>query len=75
MHKVVAGNAHSCAIKSDGTVRCWGNDASYQLGDGDASTTDRFTANIVTGLTNVISIAASYGNTCAVKSDGSVRCR
>jgi len=34
--RVAAGAAHSCAIRGDGTVWCWGSNTSGQLGDGDA---------------------------------------
>lgn len=31
---VAAGNAHSCAVKSDGRIVCWGSNSAGQLGDG-----------------------------------------
>ena len=31
---IVAGGAHSCARRTDGTVWCWGANTSGQLGDG-----------------------------------------
>ena len=31
---IAAGEDHSCAIKADGTVRCWGEGSSYRLGYG-----------------------------------------
>jgi alpha-tubulin suppressor-like RCC1 family protein len=32
--QVSAGNGHACALLSDGTVKCWGDDRIGQLGDG-----------------------------------------
>jgi alpha-tubulin suppressor-like RCC1 family protein len=32
--QVSAGDAHSCALREDGAVYCWGRNASGQLGDG-----------------------------------------
>src|SRR4051812_1299568 len=39
--RVAAGYAYSCAIKTDGTLWCWGSNGSGQLGDG--TTTSRET--------------------------------
>jgi len=66
------GGYHSCALKSDGTVWCWGWNNRGQLGDG--TTTDRYTPVQVVNLTNVVSIAAGAYHTCALKSDGTVWC-
>jgi len=32
---IVAGNAHACALLTDGTIKCWGDSFSGQLGLGD----------------------------------------
>src|SRR3989344_3065987 len=45
---VAAGSGHSLALKSDGTVLAWGNNASGQLGDG--TTTSQTTPVQVSGL-------------------------
>jgi hypothetical protein len=45
---VAAGAAHSCAVKSDGTVVCWGWNERGQLGDG--TTTNRPAPRAVRGL-------------------------
>ncbi|MBI3560652.1 MAG: S8 family serine peptidase [Gammaproteobacteria bacterium] len=62
----------SLALKSDGTVWAWGFDNSFgQLGDG--TLVGKFTPVQVSGLTEVVSIAAGNGYfSTAVKSDGTV---
>lgn len=71
---VVAGSYHSCALIADGSVRCWGGNGHGQLGDG--TTTTRLTATTVTGLTGlaVTALAAGDAHTCALISNGSLRC-
>jgi alpha-tubulin suppressor-like RCC1 family protein len=65
------GDEYSCAIKDDGSVKCWGEGDDGRLGNGD--TTDRHTATAVGGgLTGAIDIAASNHCTAVLKSDGSV---
>ena len=71
---VAAGSGHSLALKSDGTVLAWGNNASGQLGDG--TTTSQTTPVQVSGLgsgSGVVAVAAG-GNSysLALKSDGTV---
>jgi alpha-tubulin suppressor-like RCC1 family protein len=67
---IAAGEVHSFALKSDGTVWAWGYNVCGQLGDG---TTEEKTRPVqVLGLTNVISIAAGNYYSLALKSDGTV---
>lgn len=67
------GAEHSCALLENGAVRCWGDNAHNQLGDG--STTAHPTAVEVKGLSGVQAIASAHGaHTCAMLSDGEVRC-
>ncbi len=70
--RVATGSTHTCAIKSDSTVACWGANGSGQLGDG--TTTDRLTPTAVPGLSAVIDIAAGLAHTCALRSNGTVVC-
>lgn len=69
---VAVGDRHSCALKTDGTVACWGEGKLGQLGIGTAGTTGL--ARLVPGLANITQIAASGSTTCAVRSDGAVLC-
>ncbi len=75
---IAAGEYHTCAIKPDGTVWCWGYNYEGQLGVGTME--DHFTPVKVLGsggigyLLDVVAIAAAGMGTCAVKSDGTVWC-
>jgi hypothetical protein len=65
-----AGLKYSCAVRSDGTARCWGKNASGQLGNG--NTTSSLAPIAVTNLTTAFAIAACEGgsHTCALRANG-----
>jgi len=73
---IAGGMDHTIALKSDGTVWTWGDNAAGQLGDG--THTGRTAPVQVVGpggsgfLTDVIAIAGGYWHTIALKSDGTV---
>lgn len=67
---VAAGDWHTLALKSDGSVWTWGYNANGQLGDGTG--TNRSSPVQVPGLTGVVALAAGWGHTLALKSDGSI---
>lgn len=62
--------AHSMALKSDGTVWAWGSNIYGQLGN--ASTTNTNTPVQTLLLNNVIAIAAGGWHSVALKNDGTV---
>lgn len=67
---ISAGSEHVAALKNDGTVWTWGLNTWGQLGDG---TLINSTAPVqVSGLTDVIAVAADRTMTMALKSDGTV---
>ncbi len=71
--QIATGGAHTCALTSAGAVKCWGDSSKGQVGDG--ATTNRPLPVQVSGLaTGVKAIAAGGQHTCAVMSDGKVRC-
>lgn len=63
---------HTCAVKADGTVWCWGRNSTGQLGDG--TTTDRHSPVQVVGLTDVAQVSAGYYTSCALKHNGTTWC-
>ncbi|MDO9455164.1 RCC1 domain-containing protein, partial [Nocardioides sp.] len=67
------GTFHTCAVIDDGTVQCWGNNGDRRLGA--TTTSDRTSTPVtVTGLTDVVDVAAGDRHTCALTGAGAVRC-
>jgi alpha-tubulin suppressor-like RCC1 family protein len=66
---------HVCALKTDRSVWCWGDNSSGQLGIGDTSLQTALYPVQVTALSNSVSdVVATYFATCATTSDGSAWC-
>lgn len=72
--QVAAGDLHTCALLSDGTLRCWGANEHGQLGLGANDATDRHAPTAVPGLTNVKQVVTGHQHTCALMGDGTVQC-
>lgn len=70
---VVAGGFHNCALLTGGAVQCWGDNAIGQLGDG-TTTTPRTTPVAVSGVSNATALALGGDFSCALISDGTVKC-
>ena len=68
--QVAAGDAHSLAVTSAGTVWAWGGSLYGQLGNG--TTADSSVPVQVKGLTGVVAVAAGYGHSLALRDDGTV---
>jgi alpha-tubulin suppressor-like RCC1 family protein len=68
--KVAAGNVHSLAIKTDGTLWAWGDNGNGQLGLG--NTTNRSSPVQVGAGTTWARVLCGSGHTIAVKTDGTL---
>jgi hypothetical protein len=66
--EIAAGGSHTCARASDGTVWCWGRNASGQLGDG--TQTNRLTPVQVSGIGALSTIRTGWDTTCGVTASG-----
>jgi len=69
--KVAAGGSHTCAIKTNGSLWCWGANGDGELGDG--TNTSRNTPYQIMS-SGVVSVALGYYHTCAIKTNGSLWC-
>src|SRR5262245_30280005 len=71
--QVSAGQKHTCALRDDSAVVCWGANDRGQLGV-DKATPGSTKPVAVTGLTNVKQVAAGFRHTCALDQSGTVSC-
>lgn len=71
---VVLGDDHVCGLRDDGSLYCWGNNLSGQLGDGTNIERD-VPVQISAGASlSWNAVAAGRDHTLAIKSDGTMWC-
>jgi trimeric autotransporter adhesin len=70
--QVSAGNAHTAAIKIDGSLWLWGSGTSGVLGNNDFLTQHSSPVQTVSGGTDWKQVSAGSGHTAAIKTDGSL---
>ena len=68
---VAAGPTHTCARLGDGTVRCWGENDEFQLGDVGAQSASPVT---LAGAHDVVELGLGRAHTCVRTRDGHVSC-
>lgn len=74
--QVSAGALHTCALMKDGSISCWGQNTSGQLGidSGTNSTTPVSVLGYGPTLTVAKKIAAGGSSTCAIDVSGNLKC-
>jgi alpha-tubulin suppressor-like RCC1 family protein len=70
--QISAGGHHTCGVRDDGTLWCWGRGIERQLGIG--TTMQRNTPTRVGSGSNWAWVATGAWHTCAVRIDGSLWC-
>jgi alpha-tubulin suppressor-like RCC1 family protein len=82
MVKLTAGDDHSCARSSDGSIQCWGSNFAGELGLGDSQDRGDAPGEMGDALPAIdlgkgkktVAITAGYLESCALIDDGSVKC-
>jgi alpha-tubulin suppressor-like RCC1 family protein len=75
VRQVSLGRFHSCVVRNDNTVRCWGLNDSAQLGDGNIVAMEMARGAVVTAMvTDVRQVSVGGSHACAVRNDNTVHC-
>lgn len=69
--EVAAGNNHSCAVRGDGTVSCWGDDLNGQIG---APWNGHSVPPTIPGITRAVQIVVGEQFTCVRLAQGTITC-
>ena len=76
---ISAGHSHTCALTTDGNVKCWGSGGSGKLGNG-ATGSKSTPVDVHTSsedpnpLSSIAAISVNAYHTCALTTDGNVKC-
>jgi alpha-tubulin suppressor-like RCC1 family protein len=73
---LATGEQHSCALHSDGTVSCWGDNNFGQQGRGGDlnANDDQPTAAKVPGISDAVALTAGINHNCALRATGQILC-
>jgi alpha-tubulin suppressor-like RCC1 family protein len=70
---IAAGRSHTCAVTTEGGVRCWGKNEHGELGDG-TWTNSSVPVDVAGMAGGVRYVAAGWGHTCVLTWRGGVKC-
>ena len=70
---ITAGRSHTCGLRPNGELRCWGRNENGQLGDA-SQPDDASTPAAVHQIHNAASVATLNNHSCAVLDDDHVHC-
>lgn len=71
---ISAGDFFTCALTQRGAVKCWGDNSDGQLGGASSNRIVLSPTNVIGLATGVSMIACGDNHSCALLTDGSVRC-
>ena len=75
---IASTSKHSCALRENGTISCWGNKRSGKLGNrksrDDGAASHSSVPVEVAGITDATAIAAGQDHSCAAHRSGTVSC-
>ena len=71
--QVAVGSKHSCGLKTDGSLWCWGDNSYGQLGTGDTDNRNQ-PIQESTGASDWAQVTVGGAHKCAIKEDGSLWC-
>ena len=66
------GWGHACALRSGGSISCWGDNEDGQLGN--SQTAQSHTPLEVEGISDAVSVSTGLFHTCVVHQSGSISC-
>ena len=70
--QIITGGEHSCALRQTGTITCWGDNGSGQLGDG--TTSSSLVPVEVLNITDATQITTGGAHSCALRQTGTITC-
>lgn len=71
---ISVGESFACAVRSNGSLVCWGSNSNGQLTPGTGDSDPHPAPVEVPGISGVVSVAAAYSSVCVVLADATARC-